>query len=253
MDAATQQCRTAKPYGFVGLSLSLPVIAILTIFATFILGGAGALLAGPIMGWPAFLDRLRESLSGGATSADRRTIFALLIIIHLALCVSIWAVARWRGGVEWRSLLAWRPFRLTDRIFWVIILAALIYSAVAGDALSHFMTNPSDQLKVADPVGSVEMLILAALVAPLAEELLFRGWIYTGLRFYWGFWPALLVTSILFSLAHYESTHLYSLAVFPIALALGFVRERTDSIKATILFHALNNLAAFCLAAFGGS
>ena len=95
-------------------------------------------------------------------------------------------------------------------------------------------------------------MALAVLIAPVTEELLFRGWIYTGLRFHWGLWPALLTTSALFACAHYENTHLYALAVFPIGLALGVIRERTGSVKASILFHALNNFVAFGLMMLSG-
>ncbi len=40
---------------------------------------------------------------------------------------------------------------------------------------------------------------------------------------------------------------------FPIGLALGVIRERTGSVKASITYHAINNLAAFCLSALSGS
>jgi len=46
---------------------------------------------------------------------------------------------------------------------------------------------------------------------------------------------------------HYEKTHLYALAVFPIGLALGAIREITGTIKSTISFHAFNNLIACVL------
>ena len=60
----------------------------------------------------------------------------------------------------------------------------------------------------------------------------------------WG----ILVSAILFALAHWESTHLYALAVFPVGLALGYVRQRADSIAASITLHSLyNGIAAVLL------
>ena len=87
------------------------------------------------------------------------------------------------------------------------------------------------------------------MLAPFTEELLFRGWIYTSLRFSFGLWPAVLASAAVFGFAHYEDTHLYALAVFPVGIALALIRERTGSVKASMLFHAFNNLIAFCAAA----
>ena len=83
--------------------------------------------------------------------------------------------------------------------------------------------------------------MLAVLLGPLAEEVLFRGWMYTSLRAGFGVPVAVLVTSVLFALAHWESTHLYALAVFPVGLALAFVRERTGGIAGSFVFHACYN------------
>ena len=64
---------------------------------------------------------------------------------------------------------------------------------------------------------------------------------------YWGALFGGAITSILFALMHYEHTHLYALAVFPVGVALGFVRERYASIKASAFFHGLYNLFSWVL------
>ena len=118
----------------------------------------------------------------------------------------------------------------------------LIYSLAANAAIAH--VYPKFDELVHMPTGAkwvVLFVALASLFAPVTEELLFRGWLYTSLRVRLGPWTVTLVTSILFALAHWESTHLYALAVFPVGVALGFVRERTGSIKATMTFHAVYN------------
>ena len=102
-------------------------------------------------------------------------------------------------------------------------------------------------------MSSIALLALAVIFAPIAEELLFRGWIYTSLRFRLGMWPAMVISALLFGLAHYESTHLYALAVFPLGLVLAALRERTGSTRTSMLFHAANNLIAFFSAGLSGS
>ena len=92
---------------------------------------------------------------------------------------------------------------------------------------------------------------LAVVAAPVTEELLFRGWLYTGLRSRLAAGTTILVTAALFGLAHWERTHLYALAVFPVGLALGFIRERTGTIRATMTFHAAYNGFACLLLILG--
>ena len=89
------------------------------------------------------------------------------------------------------------------------------------------------------------------ILAPLSEELLFRGWLYTALRWRFGFSAAFWATSLLFAVAHWDSTHLYALAILPIGLVLGYVRERTGSTKATTLFHMIYNSSGFALTFLG--
>jgi uncharacterized protein len=243
----------AEPLGILGLLISLVAIAALSIILTALLGALMALVATVVMGPSAFLTTLDGALGDSESIAAVRALFLLLLAFHIAIALAIVIAARWQGKSQWRDLIGWRAFRLGDKLVWVIMLAALVYSASADSLIGHFFPHPPAQLSIpSDRVTEIALLALAVIFAPIAEELLFRGWIYTSLRFRWGLWPALLTTSALFACAHYEGTHLYALAVFPIGLALGLIRERTGSIKASIGYHAFNNLAAFCLAALGG-
>ncbi|MHB8884065.1 MAG: CPBP family intramembrane glutamic endopeptidase [Methylovirgula sp.] len=254
MDAAADESRAVIPFGFVGLCLSLVGLAGLGLLVTLVIGAIGAVGAGLVLGWHAMIEAARAMLALRDDDTGRPALFVAIIVFHVGLSVAIFLMARWRGGTAWRSLIGWRGFRLADKMIWVIMAGALIYSAIADSALEHFFPHHAVQLTIpADLAASAALFVLAVIVAPVTEELLFRGWIYTGLRFHWGLWPALLTTSALFAGAHYENTHLYALAVFPIGLALGIVRERAGSIKASILFHAVNNFVALALAALGSS
>lgn len=253
MEAAADESQAVKPFGFAGLCLSLIGLVILGLFVTVLIGAVAALAAGVVMGWHAVLETARHALAQGGNDDDMRALFAIIVAFHVGLVIAILLMARWRGGTAWRELIAWQPFRLADKMIWAIMAGALIYSAGADSAIEYFLPHPPVQLTIpVDLAASTALFALAVVVAPVTEELLFRGWIYTGLRFHWGMWPALLTTSALFAFAHYENTHLYALAVFPIGLALGAIRERTGSIKASILFHVVNNFVAFGLSALNG-
>jgi len=244
---------TVKPFGFLGLCLSLIGITVLATAITAILAVAMGAIAALFLGGNGFIEWLEYAVNDIDGVAELRLILILLLAFHLAIAVAIVIAAKWKSKCHWRHLIGWRSLRLPDKMVWGIMAATVFYSVAADSVLGHFLPHPAAQLSIpTDRVASALLLALAVVLAPIAEEFLFRGWIYTSLRFHWGLWPALLTTSALFAFAHYEGTHLYALAVFPIGLALGAIRERSGGIKLSIAYHAFNNLLAFCLSALHG-
>lgn len=251
MDAVPDESRIVKPAGFAGLCLGLIGITVFTLMATASIAAIAAAVAALAIGRQGVIAAMQKALAQG--SSERAVLVALSLVIYVGVAAGVLSIARWQGKSQWRELIGWRPFRLLDRRIWIIIIVALVYSVAANSAIDHFVSNPPEQLTIpTNPAAAAALFILAVIFAPVTEELVFRGWLYTGLRFSWGVWPALLVSSALFAAAHYERTHLYALAVFPIGLALGAVRECTGSVKASIFFHAINNLAAFSLSMLVG-
>jgi membrane protease YdiL (CAAX protease family) len=80
-------------------------------------------------------------------------------------------------------------------------------------------------------------------VAPVCEELFFRGVLFRVLRQRTSFWLAAIVDGVLFGLVH------GSLVILPVLAVLGimfcYVYERTGSLFPTIALHALNNTVAY--------
>jgi uncharacterized protein len=97
--------------------------------------------------------------------------------------------------------------------------------------------------------GTLEILgacLVVAVVAPICEELLFRGFIFRALRNWRGPWPAALITGLLFAAVHGLSApavDLLPLAVLGILLCL--VYEWSGSLYPCIALHVLNNAIAF--------
>ncbi|MGD0633154.1 MAG: CPBP family intramembrane glutamic endopeptidase [Beijerinckiaceae bacterium] len=244
--------RPARPYGWIGLPLSLGLIVILgTGFGGLALGLV-FLTGAAILGWDEagnHVVNLYEAMKGDPQTAEFVALI-LGIVIYAAIALAVFAAARFRGGANWRDLIAWHPWTLarTPRSCWVTVAATMVYSFVANEALAYFY--PASQDWVTIPQGIPTTLVffaIATISAPLTEELIFRGWLFTALRDKLRFAPSLVIASALFALAHWEPTHLYALVVFPVGLALGFIRERTGSLKASISFHAFYNGVAFLL------
>lgn len=93
--------------------------------------------------------------------------------------------------------------------------------------------------------GRAVAMTMVLLVAPLAEELLFRGFIWDCLEREMGRRAAWLLSSLLFSLYHVDPLHVVS--VFPLSLLLGVLRLRTGSVLPSIAAHFGNNLLSVLL------
>jgi membrane protease YdiL (CAAX protease family) len=84
------------------------------------------------------------------------------------------------------------------------------------------------------------------LLAPLAEELVFRGAIMRSLL-KWNSrpWVAILISAVLFSAAHMNPAQIPHTLL--IGLLLGWMYYRTDSIVPGVVFHWVNNTVAYVL------
>jgi membrane protease YdiL (CAAX protease family) len=260
----TADSKTVKPYGLFGLCVSLIV---LLVFATAYALVTGLVVHGFVSGSTHIIE-LFGQLAADLKTGDFSGFLVLLVnaslmslpfltaslVVYFALSLAVLTAASFRGGNAWRSLIGWHswaPWR-AKRSYWIIAGSTLIYSFIANALIAAFYPASKDWFTVPHDnlVSAIELFVLAAVFAPIAEELLFRGWIYTSLRAQFGFWIALLISSAIFAGLHYEDTHIYALAVFPVGLALGAIRETSGSLKASISFHAFFNAVAFALAAF---
>lgn len=82
-------------------------------------------------------------------------------------------------------------------------------------------------------------------IAPIMEELLFRGWLYGNLRIRMPKWLAILLVSLLFGLVHFQWN--VGISVFVLSVVACVLREVTGSIYSGILLHMINNGIAFML------
>ena len=84
------------------------------------------------------------------------------------------------------------------------------------------------------------LIALAVIAAPLAEEFIFRGLVFGGLRRSMELAPSMLLSAALFAVVHPPGS---MLPVFVLGLGTAFVFERTRSLMAPVLMHAVYNAA----------
>lgn len=115
---------------------------------------------------------------------------------------------------------------------------ALVWASVFGEP---------KQDDIAGKLGPIwTQILLIAVLAPISEEICFRGLLFGGFRSRFSFPVAAIGAGLVFGLLHYSTgwSTVPQLAVLGAAFAL--VYERTGSLWPPIIFHALNN--AFVLA-----
>jgi CAAX protease family protein len=157
-----------------------------------------------------------------------------------------------------RSVSAWqlglRPPRLSWRACALLVLALLVAFLIFNVLWSELLEVNTKE-KLLEQLGADEstalLLLSAALtcvLAPICEEILFRGFIYKALCSWRGPWPAAILTGLAFGGVHAGSAPAVDLV--PLA-ALGFglclLYRRTGSLYPCIAAHSLNNSLAFGL------
>ena len=82
-------------------------------------------------------------------------------------------------------------------------------------------------------------LLVMGLLAPVVEELVFRGLLFGWLAGRWGGAVAAGVSSLVFAAAHLEPAHIA--LVLPLGLLFGWLRWRTGSLLPSMVAHIVNN------------
>lgn len=147
----------------------------------------------------------------------------------------------------WR-LPDWADIGLAPVGFVLYFLLSALTLYVAALVLPGF---DSDQLQetgfgtISQGYEYVLAFITLVVAAPIAEEVLFRGYLYGKLRKSASIWLATFVTSMVFGVIHGQWN--VAVDVFALSIILCVLREITGSIWAGILLHMMKNGIAFYL------
>lgn len=143
-------------------------------------------------------------------------------------------------GTNWAAFLGWMVLA-----FAVLGLFSAVWSQLVDIGKQEDLP---DELGVDG--GLVPLLAAAFLVtviAPLAEEFFFRGFVFGSLRSWKGPWVGAVITGVIFGAIHLGSApsalYLPILAVFGFLLCLLY--WKTGSLYPCIVLHAINNCIAF--------
>jgi membrane protease YdiL (CAAX protease family) len=182
--------------------------------------------------------------------------FVTTILFYGAMLGAVLLFAA-RGGLR----RAWRELGLARPPYWVIPLMVplavglQLLTGVVSTLLSPLlggMTNPQG-CDISTGFGGDPVLGIVAIVviAPVVEEITFRGFIYGGLRTRLSTSWAVVVSSLVFAVAHSLSVGgsilLLGPSLFIAGAALALVYQRTRSLYPGMALHASFNLIAVIL------
>jgi uncharacterized protein len=166
-------------------------------------------------------------------------------VVAAVLCAGIGGrvVRSWQFGLN-RPDISWRSVG--------VLVLVLLAAFMSLNAIWSVLVNPGED-KVLNTLGSNEgtaLLLLSAgltcAVAPICEEFLFRGFMFTAIRNRTGTLPAAAIVGVVFGAVHYGSAPVLDLVTLA---ALGFglclLYRYTGSLYPSIAAHSLNNSIAY--------
>lgn len=193
-------------------------------------------------------DRFGEALLDFGENNDITASLVILTFLGLtAVCIgSIWLVVIVWGKRSWRDL-GFRPIsrRWLKISVWLAAILVVV-RVILGTSLAlryPSLAEGMDDLLFTegnDLFTNLGMLVLIGILVPIWEELFFRGFLYKWFRNRMSVWVAIGFSALLFGAFHLIPLQMFLAAVMGIALA--WIYERSDTLWAPIIMHAVNNL-----------
>jgi membrane protease YdiL (CAAX protease family) len=132
------------------------------------------------------------------------------------------------------------------------MMGALAVGILYSQLIELLQVKSGGALKMLDdllhnltPTQTIAAVLVLGVMPGFAEELLFRGYIQSRLSRAWGRWPAIAIASLLFGIMHMDPWQSPFAAVF--GVYLGYLAEKTGSIRPTMICHIFNNSAQILL------
>ncbi len=205
---------------------------------------------------------IAEQLSFMQTRPQIAQLFFLFIVQELLL-LGIFALVfrRWKGRESivtfFRERFQWKGWILAIKRSVGGVLVYMVFSAFLLGILNYLgITIPGlygeqmvmtmlQWISLDVRYDYVLLILLAVVIGPLVEELLFRWFVTDTLAKHLG-WSGIIIASILFATAHMERGVVLNLTI--LALFLSYIYRKTGSMRYSLLFHmGINGLAVVAL------
>jgi hypothetical protein len=207
---------------------------------------AMVLIVGNMVTLP-FIDSFVAMLDGRGEPSGLETLVVLAStsVVLVTVAFVFVGVPRALPGIRlrprsWRGV--WQRLGLGVLIGGPVWIVATVISFFVSAGLSAVLDQPPDTQLVEqlfphlNPWAAGLVIVLAA---PISEEVFFRGIVFNAWWREYGFWRALLGSSVVFAAFHFS---LFAFVpIFLLALVLGYVYSQTRSLLTVIAVHATFN------------
>lgn len=220
--------------GILDIVLYVIMFVLIQFFFTY-----GLALLSSWLGGGTFLDAVNRMALGESPKA-------MIVVSVLGSVLTICLFAKFKWSPVSRRWLRGKPWGI---LFWTVVMAlgSILPSEWLVEQMEYTMPESTEKLFEAimgEPWGYAAVGILA----PLAEEMVFRGAILrTLLRMMdtrWH-WMAIILSAVLFGLVHGNLPQFVHATL--IGLLLGWMYYRTGSILPGVMFHWVNNTVAYVM------
>jgi membrane protease YdiL (CAAX protease family) len=172
------------------------------------------------------------------------------VIVSLVVCALF---ASRRPGQSWSELFAMRGASVPSLLVALLLGAALCPPAERLALVIHsvyplpkeLLEHQAELFRARSTLHGVLLFVVAAGVGPLAEELFFRGALFTAQRRHATTLATVSTTSLLFTLFHPDPRAW--VPILPLAFVIGMVRARTGSLFTALLVHTGFNATALAM------
>ncbi|KAE8693874.1 CAAX amino terminal protease family protein isoform 2 [Hibiscus syriacus] len=145
----------------------------------------------------------------------------------------------------------WFKFSLKGKWLFDVMLGCLMFPVV--NRLSQFnlsllplmpstpatLSSVEQSILARDPVAMALYAVVVSVCAPVWEEIVFRGFLLPSLTKYMPMWCAILVSSVVFALAHFNVPRMLPL-IF-LGMVMGVIFARSRNLLPSMLLHSLWN------------
>lgn len=170
---------------------------------------------------------------------------AVSYVMVILIMIAVASAYRSKKNIDVKYLKLFRKHNPTSPAYVLYgIIAIIAITFVINPLVSKFTTDLGYIYDIMINMG-VYMSITCVIVAPVLEEMLFRGIVQTDLEQKYGKVRSIFLSSMIFALVHINPAQVIS--VFFVSLVLGVIYFKTKSLWTVIIIHSFNNTASFML------
>jgi membrane protease YdiL (CAAX protease family) len=168
-------------------------------------------------------------------------------LLELLLLIPVWwfSVRKYHASLRTLGFVGFRPSVLGVGL--ALLFGVYMFNGVYAYLLDGFgLRVQTDLTPVVNELSTVWPLFFATVVvAPVTEEIFFRGFVFAGLRSRYDWRWAAAISSVLFAAAHLQLT--FFIPAFLLGYLFAFLYQRSDSIWPGLILHTVVNALAMSL------